>query len=370
MSKHKSPKKPHQHFIPRTYLKRFAHTKLKKGKFLLAAYDKIEREVKLDISIADICVEDNFYTIKGLPDDQKYFIDDHFTKNIEPKYKDVYDLLVVQKKEIITIQERASILYTILSLYFRTPKVLNEFVSFSTRFMEQSLTNTDVESIKFLGYDIQIKGKTFSEIRKTIKESHKIDYLKTQLALLDQFIEFRKFDGIMVFELIGNQEYITSDNPVEIRTGHGKAFDLFDKTNSIYVPLDTKHAFYIAPKGDESSIDKVFHVKDNQAHHISLNDSVFKNAERWIIGSKFGINQFLIDYDEYNKPADDNHPLILKMNHKLELMKTLLELIDKAIAGDNSDLIKFMKTLKEDSLFEEDIDLQDHYNILKAKGLI
>lgn len=369
MKKSAKEKKPHQHFIPKVYLKKFACNSQKKV-YRVYAYDKFRKEIVPNVNVANICVDTDLYTLTHLPDDQKYLIENHFSKNIESKYHSVYRLLVQEKREVITHQERTNILYTILSMYFRTPKILNQFSVFVAKFIEDALASNEINTIEFLGHNIDVKEKSFSEIRKEIRESHRINYLKTQLTLMSQFIEFRKSDGLMVIELFGDQEYITSDNPVEIRGANGRNFDLFDETSLIHVPLDSKNALFIAPKREDASLDKVHYSRDNSGHHIRLNESVFKNAERWIIGSKQGVTQFLIDHEEYTKSADENHPFVLRMSRKLELLNTLFELTAKAKLGDNSELVEFAEALRKDSLFEEDIDIRDNYCLLKQNGLI
>src|SRR5688572_12597068 len=116
--------KTHQHFIPRTYLQRFSIS-ISADKHFLTALNKQNGKVIKSISIRDVCVETDFYTLKHLSGDEKYKIEDFFSENVESKYPDVYKLLVTDKKEVISETERVHILYTTLSMYFRTPKVLN-----------------------------------------------------------------------------------------------------------------------------------------------------------------------------------------------------------------------------------------------------
>ena len=238
-------KKKHQHFIPRTYLKNFAHTQ-NGDTFLIDALGKTKRDVIYNMSVADICVETDLYTLKHLDGDRKYEIEDFFSDNIESKYPEIYRLLVEEKKQIISPEERVLILYTTLSMYFRTPKFLNQFVAFSANLIQQLKSEKDIDSIYFLGYEFSLKDKSFVKIKKEIKETNRINFIKTQLALLEQFVSFKAFDSLVVIELVGEQEYITSDNPVEIGNSFIPGFDLFDADNSIYIPLDPKHALFIA----------------------------------------------------------------------------------------------------------------------------
>ncbi|WP_363322046.1 DUF4238 domain-containing protein [uncultured Pontibacter sp.] len=254
-------------------------------------------------------------------------------------------------------------------MYFRTPKVLNRFVAFAAELVEQVMKDSEANTVEFLGYKIDTSEKSFTEIKKEIKETNRVDYIKTQLALLNEFVKFKALDGLVVIELIGDQEFITSDNPVEISNSLGDGFNLFDARNSIYVPLDPKHALFIAPKKEEAIINMVFYHKDDFFQHVVLNNSVFENAERWIIGTSTGVDKFLIDHEEYGKPATDNHPIINKFKEKIQLLGTMALLTEKGVTNNNHELVDFMKNLKHHKLYEESIDLQHTYNQMKAMGL-
>jgi len=361
-------KKKHQHFIPKTYLKKFARTR-DKGIFLLDAYDKINNEIKTDLSVRDVCVETDLYTLKYLKGKEKYKIENFFSDNIETHYPKVYNLLVKEKKEYITGKERAFILNTTLSMYFRTPKVLNKFVSFASKLIEQFQSSNEVEKINFLGFDISIKDKSFNQIKKEIKENQRIDFIKIQVALLTQFVKFKFFDGFAVIELVGDNEFITSDNPVIIRNSFSLKFNLFDTKNSIYIPLDSKHALFIAPKQSGTIINQVFYQKDDFVQHIALNQGVYDNAERWVLGSEKGILNFLNDLEEYAKPGNDNHPLISKFKNKIDIMNQLLELAEKGISNENIELIDLITKLKAENIFDENVELNQVYEDLKSTGL-
>lgn len=361
-------KKQHQHFIPRGYLRKFAHSQ-NDNTFLVDAFNKLNWLLRPDMSIADICVETDLYTLTHLEGPQRYVIENFFSDNIENKYSDIYRLLVEEKRGIITAKEKMYILYTTLSMYFRTPKVLNQFVAFSANLISQVKNGFETDTINFFGYEISIKEKSFTEIKKEIKEANRIDYVKTQIALLNEFVKYRALDGLAVIELVGEQEFITSDNPVEISNSFKYGFNLFDSKNSIYIPLDPKHALFIAPHLKEGLINQVYYRRDNFFQHVILNHLVFENAERWVIGTKTGIEKFLKDEEQYTKPAEEDHPLLVKAKTRLELMETLAVLAKKGISNSNIELIDFLRKLKQHELYIESIDFQDAYKQMKELGL-
>lgn len=363
-------KKQHQHFIPQTYLRKFAHTQ-NGDTFLVDAYNKLNDQTIADISVRDLCVETDLYTLKHLEGEERYSIENFFSQSIKSRYPKIYRLLVEDKKRIISVEERVYILYTTLSMYFRTPKVLNQFISFGAEILEQVNNNPEVKSMNFLGYEISVESKTFEEIKKEIREKHRINYIKTQLEILDQFISLRSFDALVVIELVGDQEFVTSDNPVEIRNSIGSKldFELFDLKNSIYIPLDPKHALFIAPRQEETIVNQVFYQRDNFFQHVILNHCVSENAERWVIGTKNGIEGFHRDQNEYNRSSYGDHPILNKFSQKLELMHSLATLSEKGITNENVELIDFIKNLKNHELFEESIEFKDAYNQMKKMGL-
>jgi len=350
-------KKRHQHFIPQTYLRPFAHTQIN-DKFLVNAFDKVQNRIIHDISVKDICVESDLYTMTHLNHENKYLLEDYFSDQIETNYPKVYKLLVLDKKEFISPEERQLILLTTLSMYFRTPKFLNQFAKFTTSLLEKASLN--INEIEFLGINFNFDDKSFAEIQKEIKEKKRIDYLKTQMLLMNEFLKFKAFDGITVIELIGEQEFITSDNPVEIRNSKALRFELFDQNNSIYVPLNPKFALFIAPRSLENPINLIYYQRDNFMQDMVLNSCVFRNAERWIMGSKTGITNFLANNLD-SKPADENHPIIIKSNALVKTMTELASLVEKGISDENHELVKFVEKLKDNEYFYENVDLQDAY---------
>ncbi|MFY0481381.1 DUF4238 domain-containing protein [Flavobacterium sp. PLA-1-15] len=361
-------KKPHQHFIPQTYLRKFAHTKDDKNYFV-AVYDKQAGKYISDINVSKICAESDFYTLKHLEGDEQYSIENFFADNIENRYNEIYSLLVEKRKQIITPEEKTFILYNTLSMYFRTPKVLNQFVEFTGQLLLDVQQNTNEKTIDFLGYKISLEEKSFKDIKKEIRETNRVNYISTQLALLDEFVKYKFLDGLVVIELVGEQEFITSDNPVEIRNSTENGFNLFSNSNVIYIPLDPKHALFIAPKNNGSIVNEIFYQKDNFVQHITSNYVSYENAERWIIGTKKGVEQSLLDYKNYTEAVEDNHPLLLKFRIKLELMQEILNFAEKGVTNSNSELIESLKALKSHEYFEESADLVEMYNKFKSAGL-
>lgn len=345
-------KKSHQHFIPRTYLKRFAHRSEGDVDFV-DTVNVTTLEIKEDIAVSNLCVDCDLYTLKKLDIHEKYKIEDFFNNEIENDYLSVYNILTNDSIQNIGLGQRVKILKTLLSMYFRTPKILNQFVSNSVKFINE-LKTKDIGEFSFMGIDFDLSSQSLEEIRKEIRERNREDFIKTSLVLMGEFLRLRAFDGIVVIKLIGEQEFITSDNPVTITNIHGQLLDLFSFNNSIYVPINPKYCVFIAPSSEGAIVNKIYRNQDNFMQHIILNDSTFRNSERWCIGTKTGITRFISDEVEYSKPADENHPIILQAKEKLRIMMVLARLAEN---GKMKELIDYVDAHKDDDLFKNDASL-------------
>jgi hypothetical protein len=360
-------KKHHQHFIPRTYLKNF-HSSRQRDKYFVDALDLTENTPIQKISIADICVEKDLYTLSKNNKKGEYALENYLSKKIEDIYPSVYKLLVIDKKEIITPEERIAILHTTLSLYFRTPKILNMYTK-SVAELVENIRESDIREFDIFGYQINTDNKTFNEIRKEIRSFHRENFMKIQLSILHDFMMHRLIDGLYVNELVGDNEYLTCDNPVKIGHFSQSSFDLFDSKNSIYIPLDARHALYFPPKQEETIINKVLYGRDNFVEHYYTNLNTFKNAERWLIGTKLNIERFLAE----NKLMSENSPytqfIVDKQKSKLDLMMHIVPLVEKGISNDNVELVSVLKILPQLKMYEENVEIRDLYSDMKAAGL-
>jgi hypothetical protein len=304
-------------------------------------------EIKQELSTSNICVESNFYTIKELSDDEKYKIEDYYSQKIESNYENVYNLLIDKNIEFISLKQRIDILTALLSLYFRTPKALNEFAEFTSNLLLSSKDN-NIKELTFLGERINLENETFKSLKKKIKESNRVDYNETQIALMNQFIYFKRFDGIVVIELTGDKEYITSDNPVTVYNQH-ENIDLFSLNNSIYVPIDSKHCVFIAPKVHGAIVNRIFRTIDSLYQYVVINDSTFQNAEKWIIGTNTGIPKFKSDFETFSQPADEDHLIVVTAKKSLEVMEKAANLAEK---GKFDELKDFIDTIKDEDFFK------------------
>lgn len=141
-----------QHYVPRSYLKRFSfdgkclHTFLIKKDFKELLSEDTLTKINKDISLADVCVEKDFYTLKSHAlknsinplDLEKTFFKDY----AEPKLKEVIDdfdniakSFLRGGKEIehidITFEQKFRLLQSAFIQYYRSPKFRKSFQGIS-----------------------------------------------------------------------------------------------------------------------------------------------------------------------------------------------------------------------------------------------
>lgn len=82
----------HQHYIPKSYLKNFALEQ--DGKCFVEAKLKSEEQPKEKlISIRNICVDKNIYTLPGDVAGDKYAIEKYYASAMDAVYPEIYALL-------------------------------------------------------------------------------------------------------------------------------------------------------------------------------------------------------------------------------------------------------------------------------------
>ncbi|KQK25494.1 hypothetical protein AR438_07740 [Chryseobacterium aquaticum] len=337
-------KKRHQHFIPRTYLKHFKNSPDSEH---VNTFNKIDHKFIDNIGLNDICVEKDFYTLKNLDGEDKLALEEFFDKEIESKYSKVFNLLVNQRPSKITLEQKIDILKTTLSMYFRTPKILNQFLLKIDKLIEDLTNNNDINEIEFKGIIIKLSGKKKDEIKKEIREHLRIDYLSIQLNIFEEFVKYKLYDGITVIENTSEFDFYTGDNPVNFLNRFGNTDQIFDINNSIYIPLNPKFCLLIAaPKLPKSGYE-IFYQKDNQMLIHVVNSCTFDNSERWIIGQGEDFKVALLKNIELNSTYDLEHPMLKSLEIKTILLANLLQAIEKGgLTNKNDNLLLALNNIK------------------------
>lgn len=303
-----------QHFVPKTYLKHFG-TRVQKAYMINALpADATEKNIIFEASTKSVAFEKHLYTLPGETIEQKMAVEKFYSDEIEQHYNDIYEILVDPNKRLITVQERELIISTVITMYYRTTKWVNASKNLMGRVFIQMFNlchQTGKDYFTYEGEKISIKGKTLEQFTKEFNDERQPSMILLQLETAFKLIALRmKNDGILVVKLDeGNHEYITSDNPVIANNHNSPYFAPFDPNNLLRLPLDSKHTLMLIPEclaGQELTI-----VRNNtkgvfvEMEKLTANSSQTKNAEKYIFGSKSGLESYLDTKIESERPIKE-----------------------------------------------------------------
>ena len=354
-------KPKHQHFIPKSYLKNFA---VKKGdKFFVEGKRKDEEKPKENlISIRDICVDKNLYTIPHIEGDDKFEIEKYYAENIDAVYPEVYALLTNPDITYITAEQRGQIIMTTMSLFFRTPKFLNFNVRSMNKILDYAATNK-IDSdgkvkFKFRDYDFNFHIDDIEEVRTDLKIQNKLKFLREHLSDWQEFVKYKLKAGISVFHIHEEINLITSDNPVIMRNVLGNSFNIFDPSNIILVPLDSKHFLTIFPNTESVLTDRIFRGERDKWFALTSNSDIEQNAEEWIIGSHDSVKKHLADQVKYNIENKENLQAVENIKEKAKDMIDLTYLLEEVGTFAHQRIADKVKELRKKNIYRDDPEMQ------------
>lgn len=351
-------KPKHQHFIPKSYLNNFAITEGDKN-FISAKRREIEQPKTL--STRDICVDRNLYTI---PKSENGFAIEHFyADKIDGVFPEIYKILTDKTIYTIDVETKAKIISVALSLYFRTPKFLNQENNFFEELVREAHKNSKGGDfiVEYAGEEIIITPDEVEEIIKEQKENNRIQFLSQHLDSFERLVKSKVRDTIYVYHIIDDSELITSDNPVIIRPYadptdenfdsekyYNQIINPFDKKNTIHLPLDNKTILTILPNLDEYPDLKIRRLEKLKIDTIMYNHDIERHSEMWILGIPGSIENHLKDQDEFTTETPEAISAINAYMEKTIKLKELTELIEKK-GVKNIDVLakaKHMETLE------------------------
>lgn len=317
-----------QHYIPKSYLRNFAENR--DNKYFVSIKRKNEDIIKDNISIKDICVEKNLYTLSDITEN-KFLLENFYADNIDAVYPEIYELLIDDCCTKITSEQRSKIIATVLSLYFRTPKFLNAHNELTKAVLRSLLDyanpTTGIVKADFLGRKLEFHISEINQVQEEVLLENKRAFLHTHLKFFSEFINYKQNDGIVVIKITDEAELITCDNPVIIRGVLGEGFHLFDPSNIIDIPLNSKYYLTIMPKNLRALTDKIHRWENDTLFAVSTNLQIEQNAEDVLIGSHKSLENHISDQINYNKSTPDTIKLLELMKQKAEKLKEIDELM-------------------------------------------
>jgi len=298
----------HQHFIPRSYLKNFAT--VDGDKHFVEVMDKETGKITYPRSTKDICVQKNLYTIPRAPENEKYSLERYYAENVDTVYPEVYEILTDKSIEEITEEQRAKILSTCLSLYFRSPKFLDsdneELDREIARLRQFKVSPTADLLLRFKGRDFSCKPDQIDAMYQEAKEYNKLNFIVNHFQQWQECLKYKRESGIMVIDVEEEVPLITCDNPVDIyKPGIGKV-NVFDPINTIQLTLDRRHYLWIAPQFLEGNGLRIVRSPRDKYYALVHNESTEKNAIDWIIGEKDTIEVYKSGLTKYSKANPEN----------------------------------------------------------------
>jgi len=359
----------HQHFIPKSYLKNFAINQ--DNKFFVEGKLKKEAEPKENlICISNICVDKNIYTLPQIKGNDKYSLEKFYAVKVDNVYPKIYKLLTNPLITFITEEQRAQIIMTTMSLFFRTPKFLNLNELKTTEMIDYIVNNyTDNNgNVKFKSkeHDFDFHIDNIDKVKTQLKIKNKIKFLNEHLKDWYKFIQFKLNAGLTVCHIYDDIELITSDNPVIMHSVVGNPFDVFDPTNIINLPLDNKHYLTIFPNTESSLPDRTFRIERDKMFALSTNLQIEENSEEWIIGKPGSIKEHIAD--------QKNTPMILQAsqetNEKAFDIQELWKIVEQTGTIYHQEVANKMKELLKKKIHQKEPQMQIMFLDLLKHGFL
>lgn len=322
-----------QHYVPRTYLKHFSQER-SNDFFInrLPIKDCKESNVS-KTNIINVCVEKGLYTLPGNSVQERMFIENFYSDEIESHYNKIYNILTDSNKKTITPEERKLVISTVVTMLYRTTKWKNIHNDLMMRVFDQMYNlceQTGKDYFIFEGEKISIAGKTLKEFHNAYKIENKPSQMLIQLDLAFKLIELRTLnDGIYVVRLEEeDQEFITSDNPVIYHKPGCQRTVPFDPKNILKLPLDNKHLLFLMPYANTQTSHIISRnmVKGNICftEKLTSNYEQFCNAERFLLGKESALKAYLSLKEVSEKPMTDEE--ISKIKSFNDIAKTFEDL--------------------------------------------
>lgn len=359
-----------QHYIPRSYLKNFA-LEGKKGKQFVDVYKLDDKILLKNINTKDICFKKNIYTIPAELDETKYALEKHYAEHVDSEFPKIYKLLIDEKILVVTLEQKRQILYVFLSLYFRTPKILNLQNEFNNEIFDTAAHTVDDEGIikmNLYGEKIKFHIADIEQIKKKYSENVRISFLVNHLEQWSQFVEYKYDCTINIIKINdSNAPLITCDNPVTIRHMVTNKFcDIYDVNSVITIPLDPIHFIEIHPNKYADGQTRISRITQDRDYVFTTNTMTQENAEKLLIGYKGTIEKHFQIQKTYEDLANKDE-FVAKAQFKAEQSLELLQIL-KQNGFESQRFINKLKKLLMHPYLKDDSQMLRFKKLLSIKG--
>tara|TARA_R110000744_G_scaffold56588_1_gene119328 strand:- start:197 stop:1300 length:1104 start_codon:yes stop_codon:yes gene_type:complete len=359
-----------QHYIPRSYLKNFG-VEGKKGKYFVDVYRLEHNHLLEQIDIRDICFQKNLYTLPVDSEDKKYALEKYYAEHVDSEYPKVYKLLVDETLQYVDAKQKLQILYVCLSLYFRTPKMLDMSISMNEQIFNRAAQFPNKEGL--VKITIGERKSEFhiddlDKVKNEFNEKSRHNFLIQHLEYWADFVKY-KFDCTINVIKINNSKtpLITSDTPVSIRHINTNKFEgLYDPNAVITLPLDRSHFLEIHPNKYADGQTRINRLTHDQDYVFTTNEVTATSASRLLIGNKGDIDSHFYLQKHYENPV--NGPKAeAKAKLKLEQATALMSIAEKE--GLSTTFIKKLKEILSNPDTKDDEQMLSYKKMLIRKKL-
>ena len=299
-----------QHYVPRTYLKNFSTKRGEEFYIKALPSNNCIDDAIYESNTSNVCLQKKLYTLPGETEQQRMLIEKFYSDNYETYYNDIYAILTDSTKKKLTEDERELIISTVVTMFYRTTKWINQHNDFFYRVLENAYTLAEDNGYEYFMFEkekISIADKTFEQLHQEYKYESRPAQVITQLDVALKLINWRiEKDTIMIIKLMDDSEFITSDNPVIYAGIQGKSLAPFDAENILKLPLDSKHLLLLMPYGDEENKLNISRSERtgtmSQTSKLTSNYSQFLNSERFLLGTETGLKSYISTKEETERP--------------------------------------------------------------------
>jgi hypothetical protein len=279
-----------QHYVPETYLKRFGYER-KEKEFQIGALNKDTLEKPFTPNTDKICLQTDLYTLDGETEEDRQIIENFYGSEIETNYDNIYSILTDDNIKSIDDKTKYDIIGFAITLLYRVTKWITSHNSFMKRVFEKSISlaeSVDKDYFIYQDQKIYFKNKTIDDLIRDYADKQRTGQVISQLKVAIDLISLRKDDSISVVKISGDNNFITSDNPVVLYNFGSRHIAPFDPNNEIHLPLNSKYKLTIYPKESISIPNYISRISHKDSLAITEtwvnNYEQYRNAERFLLG--------------------------------------------------------------------------------------
>lgn len=291
------------HIVPKCYLQNFSVEKRKEEFYVDVLFNKSPERKINRLNIRNICKIREFYTFDDLPETEKRWLENYYSRHIESSYNDIYKTLIDPTVDTITTEFKLKVLTYIIAQELRTPKLAEALNSLSNRTIEYTfLANEQLGTEKkvYSGEEeiMNFEGKTIEEAIKESNSSNRQSANLEAVKRLKRIAELKMNHHIMITKYEGPMGLISSDRPVHAD------WPLYNPDGKMNMPLDRYHMLSLYPFDEEVNADPMkllrldYSEKNSGLFVLTYNMHQAEKADHYLYGDNEDIKVALKKYDE------------------------------------------------------------------------